>query len=58
MKQTDSTTFQEHWEEYLKNCSFEDIQKALENTSPHHPNDNMVWLHDRLLLAIAERGNG
>lgn len=54
MKFTDSEKFQEEWEDYLNaNPSTDELIKVLSETSPHHPNPNMVWLHDRLLMKIA-----
>ena len=56
-KITNPEDFQAKWEEYISQMSKEDLSKYISETSPHHPNENMRWLYDRLLteLAIMEK---
>ena len=54
VKGTNSEVFQEKWENWLKTASKPEIEALVSQTSPQHPNDNMCWLYDRLVMALVE----
>lgn len=56
-KETNAEFFMNNWEEHIPGMSVDDLRQWLSHTSPHHPNSNMVWLYDRLLMEIVIRRN-
>lgn len=50
---TNQELFIEKWETYLENIGQDEVDRLLEQTSPQHPNTNMLWLYDRLLMKKA-----
>lgn len=47
--------FQESWEKIIPTATNEQLKNWKENTSPHHPSENMVWLYDRLTFEQFQR---
>lgn len=45
--------FQKEWEDIIPTLTDIDVDKWLVETSPHHPNENMRWLYDRLIMKKA-----
>lgn len=45
--------FMAEWETYLQTATPATIKQQLQSCSPYHPNENMRWLYDRLLLELA-----
>lgn len=55
MKHTDPEYFMKYWEDTLPTIENFHLKQALEIAFPSHPNPNMRWLYDRVLMEIAER---
>ncbi len=53
MPSTNFEDFVDAWEPFLSKASPAELKKYLADTSPHHPNQNMIWLHDRILYILA-----
>ena len=55
MKHTDEEGFMDAWEKELPTLDNIYLKQALEIAAPYHPNPNMRWLYDRVLMEVAAR---
>lgn len=54
MRITSPEHFMANWEAYFSEATSEELGRVLQVCSPFHPDPNMQWLYDRVLMAMVQ----